>query len=79
LIETVYKFSRYVLTESETSNESRPSFDSALEQIKENDSTAHSTKHPFFTFKKSELFDKVEKNLLRYHHLVSKGHATKFK
>ncbi len=40
---------------------------------------AHSTKYPFFAFKKGELFDKVEKNLLRYHHLVSKGHTTKFK
>ena len=39
----------------------------------------HSTKYPFFTFKKGDLFDKVEKNLMRYHHLVSKGHSNKFK
>ena len=34
---------------------------------------AHSRKYPFFTFKKSSLFDRVENNLMRYHHLVNAG------
>ncbi len=40
---------------------------------------AHSAKYPFFDFKRGLLFDKVEKNLMHYHHLVSKGHSKKFK
>ena len=40
---------------------------------------AHSRKYPFFDFKRGLLFDKVEKNLMHYHHLVSKGHSKKFK
>ena len=40
---------------------------------------AHSPKYPFFVFRRAELFDKVEKNLMHYHHLVSQGHSKKFK
>lgn len=40
---------------------------------------ARSAKYPFFDFKRGLLFDKVEKNLMHYHHLVSKGHSKKFK
>jgi predicted ATP-dependent protease len=40
---------------------------------------AHSPKYPFFNFTKGNLFDRVEKNLMRYHQLVSEGYSKKFR
>ncbi|MES2252768.1 MAG: AAA family ATPase [Pseudomonadota bacterium] len=40
---------------------------------------AHSAKYPFFTFKKGDLFNRVEKNLLRYHRLVKEGHSKRIR
>lgn len=47
--------------------------------VEHNHTGAISKKYPNFTFKKGSLFDQVEKNLMRYHQLVSKGQQKKFK
>lgn len=47
--------------------------------VEHNQTGALSKNYPNFTFKKGSLFDQVEKNLMRYHELVSKGHHKKFK
>jgi len=40
---------------------------------------AHSPKYPFFAFKKTSLFDRVEKNLFRYHRLVKEGSSKRIR
>ncbi len=34
---------------------------------------AHSQDYPFFTFEKGSIFDRVEKNIKRYHESVAQG------